>query len=124
MPDHPENNRIRAILNRITCDIFPDWRVKFVPGRRDSMCGYTATPYLQIVCIVNGYALWSARKWQLSWRMCDTEIVNTAYLAYQQAMQHELGEAFKLDGVAVYDPHRSVFDATKQDTRPDSINAA
>lgn len=109
---------IAHILAHIECSLVPDWKLYYSPASKVS------SAYLQIKCVINGYAVWSARKWMLSYHMCDTEIVNTAYLAYQQAMQHELGEMFTFNGVAVYDPHRSVLDPTKQDTRADSINAA
>lgn len=122
---HASNKRIRALLDAISCSMFPNWHIKFVEGKQ-AVQGeiITVAPYLQIECRNATGTEWTGRKWQLSWQMCDTEVVNTAYLAYQQAMQHELGEFFKFEGVAVYDPHRSIRDATQQDVRLNSIVAA
>jgi hypothetical protein len=53
------------------------------------------------------------RKWMLSYHMTDSELVRTAYLAFQQAIMHEADEKFLFDGRAIYNPHIDVFEKWK-----------
>lgn len=48
---------------------------------------------------------WKGRKWRLSTRMTSGEIAQTALMATLAAVEHEQRELFKVDGVAVFDPH-------------------
>ena len=48
------------------------------------------------------------RKWYLSPFMTNTEIVRTAYKAYEAAVIHEMQENFTYKDVAIFDPHRNV----------------
>lgn len=54
--------------------------------------------------------VWSGRKWRLSAHMTETELVNTAWLAAHGAVVHEACEAFKYQGVTVFDPHVRIAD--------------
>lgn len=49
---------------------------------------------------------WSGRKWLLSPHMVTSEIVRTAYLAYEAAERHEIQEAFRYRGAPVMGPHQ------------------
>jgi hypothetical protein len=49
------------------------------------------------------------RKWYLSKHMTKSEVVRTAYLAYQQAILHEADETFKFHGQSIYNPHINVY---------------
>ncbi len=49
---------------------------------------------------------WTGRKWMLSPHMVLSEIVRTAYLAYEAAERHEIQEAFRYKGAAVMGPHQ------------------
>lgn len=49
---------------------------------------------------------WSGRKWMLSPHMVLSEIVSTAYAAYERAEIHETKEAFRYKGAAVMGPHQ------------------
>lgn len=51
--------------------------------------------------------LQGCRKWYISTWATDSEIINTAYLAAQQAMIHEFMEQFLYDGLILRDPHKS-----------------
>lgn len=48
---------------------------------------------------------WSGRKWYLSQYMTDDEIVKTAWCAFETAVKHEVMEAFKVDGIRLFNPH-------------------
>lgn len=50
---------------------------------------------------------WYGRKWYLSEYMLDDEIVKTAYCAFKTAVEHEVMEGFKIDGIVVFNPHVS-----------------
>lgn len=68
-------------------------------------------PYVQVRCVdgtdndTGEKASWGGRKWTLSYHMTDTEIVNTVWLAVVQATMHETAENFKVNGVALNNPH-------------------
>lgn len=47
------------------------------------------------------------RKWQLSEWMTRTELVRTAFLAVIQAERHEIEEAFRYKGEAIFNSHIS-----------------
>lgn len=51
--------------------------------------------------------LQGCRKWYISSWATDSEIINTAYLAAQQATIHEFMEQFKYEGHILRDPHKS-----------------
>lgn len=48
------------------------------------------------------------RKWYLSPHMTRTEILDTAFLAYQRGVLHEFEENFKYKGRPVRNPHISI----------------
>ena len=67
-------------------------------------------PYLQIQCedkctVTGDDYRWHGRKWQLSWHMTDSEVVQTCWLAAKTAMEHELRERFKWEGECIFRPH-------------------
>lgn len=68
-------------------------------------------PYLQVSvpdgkCNVTGEPLpWRGRKWMLSYHMCQTEIVRTAFMAVEAAVLHEVTENFKYFNIAPFNPH-------------------
>jgi hypothetical protein len=48
------------------------------------------------------------RKWILEPTMSKTEIVRTAYKAFEAAVVHEMSERFLYKGVAIFNPHADV----------------
>lgn len=95
-----------AILADIKFTMFPSWKLSLrYDGNR---------PYLQVSdpdgrCNVTGKCLpWSGRKWMLSPHMTKTEVVFTAYKAFEAAVEHEFREAFRYRDVMISDPHRNV----------------
>ena len=48
---------------------------------------------------------WKGRKYYLSEFMTDDEIVKTCYVAFEQAVKHEVMEGFKVDGIILFNPH-------------------
>ena len=74
------------------------------------------TPYVQIKFLAPGsftnsdkLELQSCRKWQLSYHMCDEEIISTAYKAMLAAVEHEAREQFTWRGQAIYRPHYDIY---------------
>lgn len=68
------------------------------------------TPFLQVIFkdkdrITGVEEIQRCRKWQLSYHMVNSEIVRTAFKAVEQAMLHEVQEAFKYKGARVMNPH-------------------
>lgn len=49
--------------------------------------------------------LFKGRKFYLSDHMLDDEIVKTIYLAFKLAVEHEMMEGFKVDGIVMVNPH-------------------
>lgn len=71
-------------------------------------------PYLQVQfdaqdCITGVPERQYCRKWQLSYHMCETEVVRTAYKAVEAAVIHEAQEFFKFGGEPVFRPHFDVW---------------
>jgi len=48
---------------------------------------------------------WHGRKYYLSDYMTKDEIVKTAYVAFESAVQHEVMEGFTVDGIVLFNPH-------------------
>ena len=48
---------------------------------------------------------WHGRKWYLSDHMTIDEIVKTSYGAFKMAVEHEMMESFKVDGIILFNPH-------------------
>jgi hypothetical protein len=48
---------------------------------------------------------WKGRKYYLSDYMTDDEVVKTAYVAFQQAVNHEIMEGYKVDNKILFNPH-------------------
>lgn len=48
---------------------------------------------------------WAGRKYYLSGYMTEDEIVKTAYVAFENTVKHEILEAFKVDGIILFNPH-------------------
>lgn len=59
-------------------------------------------------CAVTGFpAYQNGRKWDVT-GLSDDATIKTAFLAAKVAEEHELLELFKVDGVAIFDPHLSI----------------
>lgn len=64
-------------------------------------------------------AEWKGGKWYLSPYMTDDEIVKKIYLAFRTAVEHEVLEGFKVDDVAIFNPHRNFEDLVNLGDRPE-----
>lgn len=93
-------HRIDNLINDISCDLFPNWGINhnrhegYIQIVAVDKCSQTGKPYM-----------WKGRKWRLSSHMTDSEVVQTIFLAYQTAMEHDLREFFKWKGEAIFRPH-------------------
>jgi len=99
---------VRDITKHITCEIF-GIPVK-IEAHYDRIRGDKGRVFLQSVynapCTKTGEDMeWKGRKYYLSDYMTDDEIVKTAYTCFKTAVEHEIMEGFKFDGVIVFNPH-------------------
>jgi hypothetical protein len=84
---------IQTIIDDI---LYLDW--EFYVG------GTTEQPWLQMRFLADG-EYWHARKWKLSPFMIPSEVIRTAWLAVQQAVEHEAAEKFTYRGTTIFNPH-------------------
>lgn len=100
-------NEIRDILNRIDMNLFEKRFImrceidnKFDAGRIFLQCVYFAK------CNKSSEDKeWHGRKYYLSEFMTEDEIIKTAYTAFKTAVEHEVMEGFKVDGIILFNPH-------------------
>lgn len=64
---------------------------------------------------------WLGRKWRLSDHMTDGEIVQTAFLATMTAVEHEVRETFRFDGLSIFNPHYDLSTLCELRLRSDAI---
>jgi len=108
---------LKSIKDLVDDVKFNDWAF-LIKTNRDN------TPYLQIKFLAPGsftdsdeLELQSCRKWQLSYFMCDEEIVSTAFKAMLAAVEHEAREQFTWRGEAIYRPHYDIYALHKLSAR-------
>lgn len=97
---------IKALLQPITISLFG--QKLYVTTDVDKLYGKRV--YLRVYyhssCNKTGeIKMWEGRKWYLSPFMTDSEIVFTAYAAFEMAVKHEIMEGFKYDGNVLINPH-------------------
>jgi hypothetical protein len=75
-------------------DIVLGWNIRCSFERPDTKTGKMS----------RGWGRW----WFVGEGTSDTGIIKTAWLAMRQIVEHEMMEAFLVDGVRIFNPHRSV----------------
>jgi hypothetical protein len=101
-------DRVKKITDRITMNLLgTEFKVRV---ERDNIHPVDGRIFLQIVfnapCTKSGEPTeWHGRKWYLSEFMTDDEIVKTTYSAFKAVIDHEVMEAFKVDGIILFNPH-------------------
>lgn len=110
---------IRALVAHITLDILGTKFTaivqndqKYFKVRKGNIIGRT---YIQLQyvapCTKTGRReRFKGGKHYLSSHMTEDEIVKKVYVAFEQAVKHELMEGFKFDGKIVFNPHTSFRD--------------
>ena len=98
----------RALLSRVS---YKNWEL--LVGEQNKV------PYLQWRFRAPEYAdsgsgmqEWYSRKWMLS-GLDHNEVIRTAFKAARNAELHECEEAFKFDGVSIYNPHHDVHELVR-----------
>ncbi len=80
---------------------YKDWKLK----HKDDYIQWTWTD----TCSKTGEQKpWSGRKWKLSEHMTESELVGTAFLALNTALEHEAREFFRYNDKIVFNPHISI----------------
>jgi hypothetical protein len=99
-------DRVKKITDRISLNLLGmEFKLKV---SLDEI--YKNRVYLQIIykspCTESGKVEeWKGGKSYLSEFMTDDEIVKKAYVAFEQAVKHEVMESFKVDGITLFNPH-------------------
>jgi hypothetical protein len=99
---------IRKLCNRISMSVLGrDFGLRIERDIKDPVAGRI---FLQIEyespCIkTKELVRWRGRKWYLSDHMTDDEIIKTAFSALEAAVNHEVLEGFKVDGITMVNPH-------------------
>ncbi|WP_442108471.1 hypothetical protein [Pseudomonas sp. NUPR-001] len=90
--------KVEAILKEVSYPGF-DFIVDPAKGSLRISC-------VEGVCNITGEPLkWKGRHWLLSPHMTEGEVVQTAWLALQTALEHERRENFRYKGAMIFGPH-------------------
>lgn len=109
-------NRVKELLKDITANLFGiDFKIIAEFDKQFQTVDGRARVYLQAKytspCTDTGEVKeWGGRKWYLSEFMTDDEIIKTAWCAFDKAVQHEVMEAFKVNGIRLFNPHVNYLD--------------
>lgn len=99
-------NRVNVLISRITLQVMDkSLTVKACFDKKYGQRIYLQVHYDAACKKSREFKSWSGRKWYLSEYMTDDEIVKTCYLAFETAVKHEIMEGFKVDNIAVFNPH-------------------
>jgi hypothetical protein len=110
-----EPNRVKAVLNRISfipsC-VDMDWEWEVCPvyyNNEGVLMGVLINTTFQRPDINTGkMSRGTGRKWYVEKDASVKAIVMTAWMACNQIVTHEMLEAFCVDGVQVFDPHKDL----------------
>ena len=95
-----------ALVNRITMQLLGiDF---FIVVAEDKVHGgriYVQASYKSPCTNTGDIEQWKGRKYYLSEYMTDDEVIKTCYVAFEQAVKHEVMEGFKVDGIILFNPH-------------------
>lgn len=110
--------RVKAIASRITLELLG---IKFGLIVKEDLI-YGGRIYVQISyeapCTKSGEVqLWKGGKHYLSEFMTDDEVVKKCYVAFEQAVKHEVMEGFKVDGIILFNPHINFEELLKVSNR-------
>lgn len=99
--------RVLELINRITMSCLGNksFRVIVAYDKKGGNRIYIQIEYIAPCTKTNENLPWKGRKWYLSEHMTDNEIIFTVYTAYKMAIEHELMEGFKIDGIILVNPH-------------------
>lgn len=97
---HSAIKRYSEAIHKIT---YKDWRFEIIVTDHDGHA-------LLLAHFTDQSKEWTTRKYYLSPRMTDSEIIQTAFLLVKVAEEHELREKFLYKGRSIFGPH---FDSDK-----------
>ena len=107
-------NKVKRLVSKITLELFG---INFsILVEKDKVHG--SRVYVQVCyeapCTNTGEVQeWKGRKYYLSDFMTEDEVVKTCYVAFEQAVKHEVMEGFKFDGIILFNPHVSFRELLK-----------
>lgn len=103
-----------ALLKRINTELFgTEFSIDLYADKKGGDRNYLQVGYTSPCSKTGVKQEWVGRKWYLSEFMLDDEVVKTAFAAFKAAIEHEVLEAFKVDGVPLFNPHTN-FEALLQ----------
>lgn len=92
---------MKAVIDEIK---FKEWEIYF----NDDGAPYLQVRFKDRDFYTGRLEMQYCRKWKLTYKMVNNEIVRTAYKAVCAAVQHEVDECFTYKGVRPYHPHMDV----------------
>lgn len=108
-----------SVLSNVTVGDYELWLCESMRGtfylqiRFEEKCNFGQEEILCLQC---------CRKWMLDYGMSATEIVRTAYKAYEAAVIHETQEKFLYKGFAIFNPHTDVERLCDKDNKVKETN--
>lgn len=98
--------RVLNITSRISMNLFgKEFNIKTSKDLRGGGRIFVQV-YYDAPCTNTGEVQeWKGRKYYLSEFMTNDEVVKTCYVAFEQAVKHEVMEGFKVDGIILFNPH-------------------
>lgn len=99
--------QIRTLLKRIRINIFGmEFSIRCeIDNKFDAGRIFLQVVYFAICNKEAKVQEWHGRKFYLSDYMTDDEIIKTSYSAFKTAVEHEVMEAFTVDGIVLFNPH-------------------
>lgn len=100
-------SQVKEICSQITANIMGTaFKIRCEHDCKDQ----TGRIFIQLVydafCSKSGVLKeWHGRKWYLSEHMTEDEIIKTAFAGFKAAVEHEVMEGFKVNGICLFNPH-------------------
>ena len=99
-------NHIKQLVKRITATIFGvEFRIIVSKDLKGGDRIFIQAEYDSPCTLTGEKQSWKGRKYYLSEYMTDDEVIKTCYVAFEQAVKHEVMEGFKVDNIILFNPH-------------------
>ena len=97
---------VRELVDKVKCRLFGiDFNIRVMQDQRGGHRVYLQV-YFTAPCSVTGQLEeQNCRKFYLSEYATDDEIIKTCYVAFEMAVKHEILESFRVDDIAIFNPH-------------------
>jgi hypothetical protein len=98
--------QIRELISHIKCRIFDhDLLISAEYDKKGGNRIYLQIHYFATCTKTGEQKTWKGGKHYLSTHMTEDEIVKRCYVAFEQAVKHEVMEGFTFDSKPIFNPH-------------------